>query len=123
LVHAHGGEGDAVLVVLDFLRDADPHGVSNLSFLVLGCQADGSGQSRSVARDSTSRSFCSISSKCCWSQISGGASWTTGSPRSSARQYSPASNSALDRNPRSSRSDSSSSKVSLVALSLTSSMP
>ena len=58
-----------------------------------------------------------------WPTISGGASWMTGSPRSSARQYRPASNSALDRKPRSSRSDSSSSNVSLVALSLTSSMP
>ena len=55
--------------------------------------------------------------------VSGGASCTTGSPRSSARQYSPASNSAFDRKPRSSRSDSSSLKVVSVALSLTSSMP
>ena len=46
-----------------------------------------------------------------------------GSPRSSARQIRPASNSAPDRKPRSRRSLSSSSKVSLVALSLTSSMP
>ena len=58
-----------------------------------------------------------------WPMISGGASWTTGSPRSSARQYRPASKSAFERKPRSSRSDSSSSKVSRVALSLTSSMP
>ena len=35
---------------------------------------------------STARSFCSISSKCVWSQINGGESWITGSPRSSARQ-------------------------------------
>ena len=34
----------------------------------------------------TARRICSISSKCCWSQMSGGASWITGSPRSSARQ-------------------------------------
>ena len=34
----------------------------------------------------TVRRICSISSNCAWSQISGGASWTTGSPRSSARQ-------------------------------------
>jgi hypothetical protein len=52
--------------------------------------------------------------------ISGGASWTTGSPRSSARQYRPASKRALERKPRSSRSLSSSSNVSRVALSLTS---
>ena len=45
-----------------------------------------------------------------WPQISGGDSCTTGSPRSSARQIRPASNSAPDRKPRSRRSDSSSSK-------------
>ena len=39
----------------------------------------------------------------------------TGSPRSSARQYRPASNSALDRYPRSSRSASSPLNVSFVA--------
>ena len=38
------------------------------------------------ALSSTTRRICSISSKCSWSQISGGESWTTGSPRSSARQ-------------------------------------
>src|SRR6201999_389033 len=32
------------------------------------------------------RRICSISSKCDWSQISGGESWMTGSARSSARQ-------------------------------------
>ena len=42
--------------------------------------------SMSQASVSTLRRICSISSKCAWSQISGGASWTTGSPRSSARQ-------------------------------------
>ena len=42
---------------------------------------------RSVAALSrTTRRICSISSKCVWSQISGGDSWMTGSPRSSARQ-------------------------------------
>ena len=61
--------------------------------------------------------------KCDSSQISGGASWMTGSPRSSARQYSPASNRAVDRKPRISFSDSSALNVSRVALSLTSSMP
>ena len=35
---------------------------------------------------STERRMRSISSKCDWSATSGGASWTTGSPRSSARQ-------------------------------------
>ena len=35
---------------------------------------------------STLRRICSISSKCSWVQVSGGASWMTGSPRSSARQ-------------------------------------
>ncbi len=34
----------------------------------------------------TTRRIDSISSKCSWSQTSGGASWMTGSPRSSARQ-------------------------------------
>ena len=38
------------------------------------------------ALSSTTRRICSISSKCSWSQISGGESWMTGSPRSSARQ-------------------------------------
>ena len=50
-------------------------------------RADADGRQSSVAAFvSTSRRICSISSKCSWSQISGGASWTTGSPRSSARQ-------------------------------------
>ena len=44
------------------------------------------GQISVPALVSTARRICSISSKCSWSQISGGASWTTGSPRSSARQ-------------------------------------
>ena len=43
-------------------------------------------QSSDQASVSTERSICSISSNCCWSQINGGATWTTGSPRSSARQ-------------------------------------
>ena len=37
-------------------------------------------------RSSTWRRICSISSNSAWPQISGGATWTTGSPRSSARQ-------------------------------------
>ena len=54
---------------------------------VEGCSDGWSAPQRSVpAFVSTSRRICSISSKCSWSQISGGASWTTGSPRSSARQ-------------------------------------
>ena len=43
-------------------------------------------QIRDHASVSTERRICSISSKCDCSQISGGASWMTGSPRSSARQ-------------------------------------
>src|ERR1019366_9747184 len=35
---------------------------------------------------STLRRICSISSKCSWVHVSGGESWMTGSPRSSARQ-------------------------------------
>jgi hypothetical protein len=80
-------------------------------------------QIRAHASVSTARRICSISLKCSWPQISGGDSWITGSPRSSARQTSPASNRACDRKPRSSRSDSSSVNVSRVALSRTSSMP
>ena len=43
----------------------------------------------SQASVSTPRSTSWISSNCSVSAISGGASWTTGSPRSSARQISP----------------------------------
>jgi hypothetical protein len=39
-----------------------------------------------AASVNTERRICSISSKCSWLQINGGESWTTGSPRSSARQ-------------------------------------
>ena len=46
----------------------------------------GGAQSICPAFSSTSRRICSISSKCSWVHTSGGASWTTGSPRSSARQ-------------------------------------
>src|SRR5262249_2749053 len=52
---------------------------------------------------------------------SGGEICTTGSPRSSARQIRPRSNSRGERNCRSSVSHSSSSKVAFVSLSLTSS--
>ena len=45
------------------------------------------------------------------------------SPRSPARQSSPASNTAFDRKPRSTRSDSSSFSLSRVTFSLTSSIP
>jgi hypothetical protein len=75
----------------------DPAGVENrvknspVLDLLLGQPADpgalGRGtQSRAQASVSTERRICSISSKCDWSQISGGESWITGSPRSSARQ-------------------------------------
>ena len=77
----------------------------------------------SSAPVSTERSRCSMSSNSGWPMVSGGASWTTGSPRSSARQYRPASKSALDRKPRSIDSDSASVKVYRVTLSLTSSIP
>ena len=53
---------------------------------------------------------------------SGGEIWTTGSPRSSARQISPRSKSFGERNPRSSSSHSSSEKLARVSLSLTSSI-
>ncbi|COX52467.1 Uncharacterised protein [Mycobacterium tuberculosis] len=71
---------------------------------------------------STLRSMVSMVSNSGCPLISGGATWTTGSPRSSVRQYSPASKSAADTWP-SSRARSSSVKVCLVAWSLTSSMP
>ena len=71
---------------------------------------------------STGRSTLSISSNCSVSQISGGASWITGSPRSSARQISPRRKSSPERKPRRSHSDSSSVKPSLVSWSLTSSI-
>ena len=58
-----------------------------------------------------------------FSQMSGGATWTTGSPRSSERQMSPRRNSSGDTKPRSSRSASSRSNVARVAWSRTSSMP
>ena len=55
--------------------------------LFLGQSPDGgAAYSRVHASVSTARRICSISSKCDWSQMSGGASWMTGSPRSSARQ-------------------------------------
>ena len=49
------------------------------------------------ASDSTVRNVVSIWSNCSGPHIRGGASWMTGSPRSSARQISPDSNSAPDR--------------------------
>ena len=54
--------------------------------LAAGADPRLSDQSRVPALSSTTRRICSISSKCSWVQISGGASCTTGSPRSSARQ-------------------------------------
>ena len=62
-----------------------------------------------------------ISSNSACVATSGGEIWTTGSPRSSARQISPFSNSRGDRKPRSSVSHSSSENVSRVSLSFTSS--
>lgn len=52
------------------------------------------GQRTDCARVSTSRRICSISRNSEGPTVSGGASWITGSPRSSARQYRPASNRA-----------------------------
>jgi hypothetical protein len=46
---------------------------------------------------STERRICSIWPNSGWPIVSGGASWITGSPRSSARQYRPASNRAVER--------------------------
>ena len=57
----------------------------------------------------------SISSNCSGPAISGGESWITGSPRSSARQISPRRNISAERKPRSSHSHSSSVNVSLVS--------
>ena len=62
-----------------------------------------------------------MSSNSSVSAISGGESWITGSPRSSARQISPCLKSSPDMKPRRSSSPSSSVKLSLVSLSLTSS--
>lgn len=56
-------------------------------------------QSFVQASVSTVRRMPSISSNVDWSEISGGASWMTGSPRSSARQYRPLSKRALERKP------------------------
>src|SRR5687767_2783382 len=76
---------------------------------------------RSPASASTSPRMPTISSNCSCLATSGGEIWITGSPRSSARQIRPRSNSALERKPRSSHSHSSSVNVSRVSLSLTSS--
>lgn len=53
-----------------------------------------------IRRHASVRTSCNVStmkSISVWPQMSGGESWMTGSPRSSARQISPASNSAPDR--------------------------
>ena len=85
---------------------------------------DAAGSSmRRCASARTSPRMPTISSISASVATSGGEIWTTGSPRSSARQISPASKSAGERNPRSSVSHSSSAKVSLVSLSWTSSSP
>src|SRR5205814_6928679 len=78
--------------------------------------------SRDHASDKTSPRMPVISSNSALPAMSGGEIWTTGSPRSSARQISPRSNSAFDRNPRKSDSDSSSENDARVSLSLTSSI-
>src|SRR5204863_5786720 len=69
----------------------------------------------------TSPRIPTISPNSCGPATSGGEICTTGSPRSSARQIRPCSNSAGERKPRRSVSDSSSLNVSRVSLSLTSS--
>src|SRR5688572_3018318 len=76
---------------------------------------------RSPASASTSPRIPTISSNCSCLATSGGEIWITGSPRSSARQIRPRSNSALERKSRSSHSHSASVNVSRVSLSLTSS--
>ena len=48
--------------------------------------APGGAQNFARASVSTERRICSISSNSAWPAVSGGASWMTGSPRSSARQ-------------------------------------
>jgi hypothetical protein len=117
-----------VLALTDFLVNPTARAAAECSLVPLvAVAAVQPRMRRDYRRDhasvSTARRICSISSKCSCVQVSGGESWITGSPRSSVRQTSPASNSACDRKPRSSRSDSSSLNVSLVVLSLTSSMP
>ena len=71
-----------------------------------------------TASSRTGRRMPSISSKCSGWAMSGGESWMTGSPRSSARQIRPRRNSSPERNSRSSHSDSSSSKRLLRVLVL-----
>ena len=78
--------------------------------------------SRSDASSSTGRRTERISSNCSGPAISGGESWITGSPRSSARQISPRLNISGERKPRSSHSSSSPVNVSLVSWSRTSSI-
>src|SRR5580704_2391694 len=90
---------------------------------VLGSRSGSRRYIRRHALASTSRSVDAMKSISSCPQMSGGDNWTTGSPRSSARQMSPASKSAPERKPRNSRSDSSSSNERRVSLSLTSSIP
>src|SRR5207237_5157765 len=73
LAHARGRDRDAVLVRLYLGWDAD-----------LQCFT-----TRSQASVRTSRRIAPTSSTCSVSAISGGESWITGSPRSSARQIRP----------------------------------
>src|SRR4029079_10610840 len=72
LARPRRSQGDAVLVVLDLGGDSDDHLLR-----------------RSQASSSTGRRTPTISSNCSVSAISGGESWITGSPRSSARQIRP----------------------------------
>ena len=69
-------------------------------------------------RSAPAAGSASISANCSGPAISGGESWITGSPRSSARQISPRRYSSPDRKPRSSVSDSSSVNVLLGVLVL-----
>src|SRR4051812_34106088 len=107
------GERDPPLSGLDLGGDADAH-----QRLPARLPARAPMNSPASARVSPRESTTSSS----WarSQISGGAIWTTGSPRSPARAISPASSRRLGMNPRSRRSRSSASKR-LASASLTSS--
>src|SRR5262249_36939371 len=76
---------------------------------------------RSQASSSTPPRIRTSSSNSASPATSGGEIWITGSPRSSARQIRPRSNSCGERKSRSKRSDSPSVNPSLVSLFLTSS--
>src|SRR5437763_10476731 len=109
LAHLFGGELDRAQLEVERLRQVMVSGQAATCI-------------RSAASVSTGRSTASISANCSGPAISGGESWITGSPRSSARHMRPRRKSSPDRKPRRSTSDSSSVNDSLVVLSLTSSM-